>query len=52
MRKFVVIFCFLGFLALSSASAQTWLTGSIEEALAKAKASGRPILVDFFTEVG
>jgi hypothetical protein len=37
---------------LSSAFAQTWLTGSLDDALAKAKASGKPLLVDFFAETG
>jgi hypothetical protein len=52
MRRLGVVFCLLVILAFSSASAQTWLTGSLDEALAKAKAAGKPLLVDFFTEVG
>jgi hypothetical protein len=52
MRRFSVILLLLAVFAISSAFAQTWLTGSIEEAQAKAKASGKPILVDFFVETG
>ena len=52
MRKTAIVFCLIGFIALSSASAQTWLTGSLDDALAKAKAAGKPLLVDFFAETG
>jgi thiol:disulfide interchange protein len=52
MRKSVLVFCLIGFFARSSASAQTWLTGSLDDALAKAKAAGKPVLVDFFAETG
>jgi len=52
MRKHVIVFFLLGFIAFSSAVAQTWLAGSLDDALAKAKEAGRPLLVDFFTEVG
>jgi hypothetical protein len=33
-------------------SAQNWLSGSLDDALAKSKTSGKPILIDFFREVG
>ena len=33
-------------------SAQSWHTGSLEDALAAAKAAGKPLLVDFFAETG
>lgn len=52
MRKAGLVLCLLGLIVLSSATAQTWMTGSLNDALAKAKAVGRPLLVDFFTEVG
>lgn len=41
-------------LALSTvaATAQTWLTGSVEDALAKAKAQNKLLLLDFFQESG
>ena len=40
-------------LALSAAAyGQTWLTGSVEDALAKAKAQGKLLLLDFFQESG
>jgi hypothetical protein len=34
------------------AAAQTWFAGSWDEALAQAKASGKPVLVDFYVETG
>ncbi len=41
-------------LALTAAAghAQTWLTGPVEEALAKAKAQGKLLLLDFYQESG
>jgi len=35
-----------------SACGLTWRTGSVEEALAQAKAEGKLLLIDFFTEFG
>lgn len=35
-----------------SASGLTWRIGSVEEALAQAKAEGKLLLIDFFTETG
>ena len=32
--------------------AQTWLTGSVDDALAKAKAQGKLLLLDFFASSG
>ncbi|MCX6563448.1 MAG: hypothetical protein NTU60_07570 [Candidatus Aminicenantes bacterium] len=49
MRKSALVFCLIGFFAWSSASAQTWLTGSLDDALAKAKSQGKMVLVDFFS---
>jgi len=40
------------FLAASSVVGQTGQTGSFEEALTRAKAEGKPLLVDFYTETG
>jgi hypothetical protein len=41
-------------LAVSAATAygQTWLTGSLEDALAKAKAQNKLLLLDFYQESG
>jgi hypothetical protein len=39
-------------LAVSAAAAQNWLTGPVEDALAKAKAQGKLLLLDFFQESG
>ncbi len=44
-----------GFALLLSAAllpAQTWLTGSVDDALAKAKAQGKLLLLDFFASSG
>ena len=47
MKK-VLTLCFIFFIVSSLAvQAQTWLTGSIDDALAKAKAQGKLLLVDF-----
>lgn len=37
---------------VSSALGQNWETGSFEDAQAKAKASGKLLLLDFFQEYG
>jgi hypothetical protein len=34
---------------VSTASAQNWFKGSLDEALAKAKAENKKVLVDFFS---
>jgi hypothetical protein len=34
---------------VSSASAQNWFKGSLDEALAKAKSENKKVLVDFFS---
>jgi len=52
MKRFSVIVFSLMLFAISSVLAQTWLVGSIEEAQAKAKAAGKPLLVDFYVETG
>jgi hypothetical protein len=33
----------------ASASAQNWFQGSLDQALAKAKAESKPVLIDFFS---
>jgi hypothetical protein len=38
--------------AAAAAFGQTWLTGSVEDALAKAKAQGKLLLLDFYQESG
>jgi hypothetical protein len=51
MKKvFAIGFVLLLFAALLPA--QTWLTGSVEDALAKAKAQGKLLLLDFFVSSG
>ena len=50
MKKAIV---FLSLFSLAAVlSAQNWLSGSIDDALATAKAEGKPLLVDFFAETG
>jgi len=47
MRK---AFAFVSFFLLPAfLSAQTWLSGPLEDALAKAKSQGKMVLVDFFS---
>jgi hypothetical protein len=50
MKKAFAIACFL--LLSSLLSAQTWLTGPVDDALAKAKAQGKLLLLDFFASSG
>ncbi len=54
MKKAAVIaFLLLFLLSASVLSAQVaWLTGSLDDALAKAKASGKLLLLDFFASSG
>jgi uncharacterized membrane protein len=49
-KAFVFRFVLLLFAALLPA--QTWLTGSVDDALAKAKAQGKLLLLDFFASSG
>lgn len=51
MRKVLPLALVLVFSA-TAASGQTWLTGSVDDALAKAKAQGKLLLLDFFQESG
>lgn len=51
MRKIASLTLALA-LAATAASAQTWLTGSVGDALAKAKAQNKLLLLDFFQESG
>jgi len=44
--------CLLVAIAVVPALSQNWETGSLEEAQAKAKASGKILLLDFFQEYG
>jgi len=53
-KKVSLLFTALFLLALTSAvsSSLPWSTSSLEDALAKAKSSGRLLLLDFFQEYG
>lgn len=48
-RTFVIL---LAAFAIGSTLGQNWQTGSFEDAQAKAKASGKLLLLDFFQEYG
>jgi hypothetical protein len=51
MRRFAIFsLVFVGFASLSAGL--TWQTGSFEDALAAARTAGKPLLLDFFKEVG
>jgi len=52
MRRFAALFILLALFSVPSAFPQTWLKGSLDEAQAKAKAAGKPLLIDFFAETG
>jgi len=51
MKKAFVFFILL-LLSAAFLPAQTWLTGSVDDALAKAKAQGKLLLLDFFASSG
>ena len=51
MKRTAALALALAFTA-AAASGQTWLTGSVEDALAKAKAQNKLLLLDFYQESG
>jgi len=53
-KKVPLLFTALFLLALASAASSSlhWSTGTLEDALAKAKSSGKFLLLDFFQEYG
>jgi hypothetical protein len=51
MKKAITL-AFVFVLSAAAAYGQTWLTGSVEDALAKAKAQNKLLLLDFFQESG
>ena len=51
MKK-AFVFGFVLLLVAALLPAQTWLTGSVDDALAKAKAQGKLLLLDFFASSG
>jgi len=52
MKRFAASLILLIVFAVSLAFPQTWLKGSLDDARAKAKAAGKPLLIDFFAETG
>jgi hypothetical protein len=52
-KPFVSGIALVGLLAFTTgASSPAWLKGTFDEALAKAKATGKLLLLDFFQEYG
>ncbi|NTU51057.1 MAG: hypothetical protein HGA94_01280 [Candidatus Aminicenantes bacterium] len=51
MKKAVTLVVVLA-LTAAAVHGQTWLTGSVEDALAKAKAQNKLLLLDFYQESG
>ena len=52
MKKAVTLLALVLVLSAAAAYGQAWLTGSVEDALAKAKAQNKLLLLDFFQESG
>ena len=48
MKK-ILFLCFL-LLLVSTVSAQNWFKGTFDDALAQAKAEGKLVLIDFFSD--
>lgn len=51
MKKSAVVLIVLAF-AAGTAYGQSWLTGPLDDALAKAKAENKLLLLDFYQESG
>jgi hypothetical protein len=52
-KRVALVFASVWLLTLSaSSSSQTWSTGTFEDALAKAKAGGKLLILDVFQEYG
>ena len=51
VKRIIILFLSI-FIVFCSIKAQNPQTGTLEDALAKAKAAGKPLLVDFFAETG
>ena len=49
MKKRWTLSLLLLFIFASSASAQNWFKGTLDEALAKSKNEGKMVLIDFFS---
>lgn len=50
MKKFIILALILVFASFAAvASAETWFKGSLDQAIAKAKAESKLVLVDFFS---
>jgi hypothetical protein len=49
VMKKIIILCMLFFL-VSMVSAQNWFEGTLDDALTKAKAEKKPVLIDFYSD--
>ena len=52
MKRIAAALVLLTAFTASLAFPQAWLKGSLDDAKAKAKAAGKPLLIDFFAETG
>jgi hypothetical protein len=50
MKKRLALALILPFILISSATAQNWFEGTVDEAVAKSKQEGKMILLDFFSD--
>jgi len=50
MKRYAALISMLFFLFVSSAVAQNWSKGTLDNALTKAKAEGKMVLIDFFSD--
>jgi hypothetical protein len=50
MKKRLASVLILSFILTSSAIAQNWFKGTVDEAVAKSKKDGKMVLLDFFSD--
>jgi hypothetical protein len=49
MKKRLALALILPFILISSATAQNWFEGTVDEAVAQSKQEGKMVLIDFFS---
>jgi len=50
MKKRLVSVLILALILISSATAQNWFKGTLDEAVAQSKQEGKMVLIDFFSD--
>ena len=50
MKKQLILSLLLIFIFVSSASAQNWFKGTLDDARAQSKNEGKMVLIDFFSD--